>query len=62
MSVLPGLILAISLRRATVRFSTPSMTSMTSVAKKMQGDEPDTDKDPNPVLCQPSHIQLPYLE
>jgi len=56
MSVTLGSTVAIAIRRATVRFSTPAVASMTSVTKKMKGNNHDTDEYPNPVLCQPSHI------
>lgn len=55
MPVRPGLIFFDSISR----FSTPAVTPMAAMAEKMQANERDPDKDPNPVLCKPSHFSLP---
>lgn len=50
------------------RFSAPAMTliaavaTVATVAKKMQADEHNPDKDPNPVLCKPCHLSLPLRD
>lgn len=48
--------LPIFIRRTTVRFSTSTMTSVTAMAEKMQGDKRTPYQHPNPVLRQPSHV------
>ena len=39
-----------------------AVATVATVAKQMQADEHDPDKDPNPVLCKPYHLSLPLRD
>jgi len=58
MSVPLGSLFPIFIRRATVRFTTPTVTSMTAMAEKMKANKDDANQHPDPVLRQPSHASL----
>lgn len=71
MPVLIGPILIAFIARVPVRFSTAAampatataaVPPMAAMAKKMQADERNSDKNPNPVLRKPSHFSLPLRD